>query len=189
MSRHLTAEEVVAALERDLAPSRMSHLDGCESCRAQLAAVRGLHADLQGAGEVPEPSPLFWDHFSARVRRATAEEPVPVVRWWQTRWLPLASGACAVGVLAVMLSVRAPSLSPESHVLTDSAANASGPDAAASPEEGRWDDVVQMAAQLSVEDVGDMVPTLETSNLVEALTSEEREAFARLLMAELKRSE
>ena len=35
-----------------------------------------LIGDIKAAGEVPEPSPLFWNDLSARVRDAVAEEPI-----------------------------------------------------------------------------------------------------------------
>lgn len=44
---------------------------------------------VSNALDVPDPSPLFWEHFPARVRAAVAAEaaaaPVAPVRWWQRR--------------------------------------------------------------------------------------------------------
>ena len=74
---------------------------------AAPGVVCGLPAQLARAArddggvaevEVPEPSPLFWDHLSARVRDAVAAEPAR--RWWSgvrswPRWLmPAASPRC-----------------------------------------------------------------------------------------------
>jgi hypothetical protein len=52
---------------------------------------------------------------------------------------------------------------------------------------GRWDDVVQVAAQLSVADVNAAVPSMETATLVDDLTPQERTVLARLLVAEMER--
>ena len=56
---------------------------------------------------MPEPSPLFWPHFSERVRTAIDSEALPESTWpsW-LRWqvlLPL--GAVAMIVLGLMISV------------------------------------------------------------------------------------
>jgi hypothetical protein len=55
---------------------------------------------------VPEPSPLFWDHFSARVREAVAAEGLPRRPLWS--WprlaMPVAAAAMAGVILAVALS-------------------------------------------------------------------------------------
>ena len=50
---------------------------------------RLLYELKKAAGEVPEPSPLFWNHLSARVRDAVAVEPIPRA-WWMTYWRPFA---------------------------------------------------------------------------------------------------
>jgi hypothetical protein len=56
--------------------------------------------------EVPEPSPLFWDHLSQRVRDAVAEEPVPSVGWMRHFNLAWGGGiVAAVALVAVSLSV------------------------------------------------------------------------------------
>ena len=56
-----------------------------------LARVRAV--------DVPEPSPLFWDHLAARVGDAIAREPAPVPQrgWWSPR---LAWAAAAVVIAA-----------------------------------------------------------------------------------------
>lgn len=82
MSTHLRSQEFVDALDGALAPDRLEHLDGCGACRAELAAMQSVMIDVRPAGGVPDPSPLFWDHFSERVRQATAADPVPDPAPW-----------------------------------------------------------------------------------------------------------
>ena len=64
--------------------------------------------------EVPEPSPLFWDHFSARVRDAVAAEGAPrraalfgwsgVSGWsWSGVLMPLSVGGVAAVLVAAAL--------------------------------------------------------------------------------------
>src|SRR5437762_12868319 len=61
--------------------------------------------------DVPEPSPLFWDHLSQRVREAVANEPPPAPGWMNrlnVAWAAGVFGAVAVVVLAVNLHRGAP---------------------------------------------------------------------------------
>src|SRR5262245_56930878 len=61
------------------------HLEGCDVCRRQVADL----ADTMRAARavnVPEPSPLFWEHLSARVRASVPDEPTPS---WIERWFPV----------------------------------------------------------------------------------------------------
>jgi hypothetical protein len=88
-----------------------AHVQTCEICRRELADLRRTMAAVAEVA-VPEPSPLFWDHLSARIREAVAETPqrwrlVDVLAW---RAL-LPAGAIAIVVLAVVFGVsrsRAP---------------------------------------------------------------------------------
>src|SRR5438876_1043875 len=103
---HLTPEELLDLAEGTRSPSSAPHLASCEECRGQLAELRNVMTTL--AVDVPEPSPLFWDHLSSRVREAVAAEPASSRRWFDTaRWYwGLAAASAAVVVLAVSLTVR-----------------------------------------------------------------------------------
>jgi hypothetical protein len=57
--------------------------------------------------DVPEPSPLFWDHLSERVREAVAAEPSPSSGWasrFNLAWAAGVCGAITVLVLAVVVT-------------------------------------------------------------------------------------
>ena len=58
--------------------------------------------------DVPEPSPLFWEHLSQRVHDAVAAEPVPSRSWAGRINFAWAGGIVAIAmvVLAVTVSVR-----------------------------------------------------------------------------------
>src|SRR5262245_59269938 len=73
--KHLTPSELVDAADGALAADRGTHLNACAACRSQ---VSDLTATLVATREVgaSEPSPLFWEHFSARVRDAVAQESI-----------------------------------------------------------------------------------------------------------------
>ncbi len=97
---HLAPDELLSLAERGAAAAQDPHLASCERCRAHVAALRDV---LRTAAEVevPEPSPLFWDHLSHRVADAVRREPARSSGWWWTpTWRGLAPLA-AVVLLAV----------------------------------------------------------------------------------------
>src|SRR6266851_8000309 len=70
---HLNADELVDLAEGARPESSAPHLAACPQCRAQLDDLRAMMSAAAGV-DVPEPSPLFWDHFSQRVHDAIAAE-------------------------------------------------------------------------------------------------------------------
>ena len=80
---HLTPDEIIDAVESTLASGRRAHLDACEQCRTETASVASMLRETRAVGSA-EPSPLFWDHFSDRVRTAIAAESHPSAR--ARRW-------------------------------------------------------------------------------------------------------
>jgi hypothetical protein len=82
MTHHLTPEELIDALDRPLPPDRQQHTATCAVCRAERARLDEMVREV-GAVDVPEPSPLFWDHLSARINERIALEPAPATH---TRW-------------------------------------------------------------------------------------------------------
>ena len=134
--RHLTEEQLLDAAEAlegspaaDDAARR--HLAVCTECREQVDGVRRVLGVVQ-AVDVPEPSPLFWDHLSARIRETVSAESAPVAaprRWWQRWGAPpwgLQFGVAAVVVLLAAVAVWQRSdvssgIPPETAVLTQGA--------------------------------------------------------------------
>jgi hypothetical protein len=66
---HLTADELVDIAEGTRPESAAPHLAACAECRAGVAELRATLSAV-AAVDVPEPSPLFWDHLSRRVHEA-----------------------------------------------------------------------------------------------------------------------
>ncbi len=95
---HLSRDERLLALDGALDAARETHTAACPACRTEVEALRAVLARVR-AVDVPEPSPLFWDHLAARVGDAIAREPAPVAArgWWSPR---LAWAAAAVVVTA-----------------------------------------------------------------------------------------
>jgi hypothetical protein len=69
----LTSEELVDIAEGTRSEASAPHLAGCDPCRAQLSDLRAMMS-VAAVVDVPEPSPLFWDHLSSRVSAAVAAE-------------------------------------------------------------------------------------------------------------------
>jgi hypothetical protein len=109
--RHLTSDQLVDLAEGvGNEPSR-PHLQSCEACRAKLEELRGILAAAADV-DIPEPSPLFWDHFSARVHEAVEAERANrtsrLSHWLSWPGVPLWAGSLAVVVLAVVIMTRGP---------------------------------------------------------------------------------
>ena len=166
---------------------RLDHLETCAECRADLDRLRAVVTDVQFA-EMPEPSPLFWEHFSERVRQATASAPTPSPSsWWSTAWRPVAGFAAGLAavVLAVMLWPRAePVMLPaagESVALVSPGAA----EVQIAVDDAPWDLFMSLASTLSYEDVRQVAtPRAGTADeMIEQLTPAEREALARMIHA------
>ena len=56
------------------------HLESCEGCRAELAALRQTMSTLD-AWPAPEPNPYFMTRFEARLRE---EKAAPKAGWFET---------------------------------------------------------------------------------------------------------
>ena len=78
---HLNAEELVDIAEGARPESAAPHLAACAPCRARLQELRAMMTEVGGL-DVPEPSPLFWDHLSSRVSQAVAQDAP------RRAWLP-----------------------------------------------------------------------------------------------------
>lgn len=99
---HLQPDELVDLAEGTRAESSAPHLATCEVCRLQLADLKAMMSAAADV-EVPEPSPLFWDHVSARVRDAVAAEGTPRRSFWT--WPRLVIPGAAVAMAALLLAV------------------------------------------------------------------------------------
>jgi hypothetical protein len=181
MNEHLSQNELVDAVEARLDAARAAHLETCSACRHDVtdfdALVRGLD------GTVPEPSPLFWDHLSRRVREATAHELVRPAQWWRFGWQPVTAVGAMAAVAALAVALRTAPVR-DTHVPDTAAVNDIA--AGTATEEDAWATMEQMAARLSNEDMHAVVATAsELTPTLGELSAKEREAFLNLLGAEM----
>jgi hypothetical protein len=95
---HLRPDELIDLAEGGQGEGA-AHLQSCEMCRAALTAAMASAASV----EVPDPSPLFWNHLSERVRDGIAAEGSALRGWeWATAWRPSWSSAALAGVAAAV---------------------------------------------------------------------------------------
>jgi hypothetical protein len=102
---HLRPDELIDLAEGTRAESSATHLAECAVCRLHLAELKTMMsaaADL----DVPEPSPLFWDHFSARVRQAVDAEGAPRRSFWTWPRVVIPAVSVATAVLAVAVTLN-----------------------------------------------------------------------------------
>jgi len=184
---HLTPDEIIDAVESTLASGRRAHLDACEQCRAETASVASMLREAH-AVSAAEPSPLFWDHFSDRVRTAIAAESHPSARarrWFE--WPVLAPlGALALLVMALVASVPQ-SVGPFERAAGDPPGFATEPADGVDNEE-RWAMMFDLVGEVdfdSVLDSGLLGRPGTAERALMQLTSTEREELLRLLREEL----
>jgi anti-sigma-K factor RskA len=77
------------------------HLDGCERCREEVAALRETAADLAYVAEGPAPRPELRDRILLEARSGRPAEVVPLRRRWlfpATAVAAVAAACAAVGL-------------------------------------------------------------------------------------------
>src|SRR5260370_30174182 len=80
-----------------------SHVGRCEVCRRQPDDLRAMLSEVASV-EVPEPSPIFWDHFSRRGRDAVAAEGTPRGFWYDlVTWPRLLIPVSALAAAALLI--------------------------------------------------------------------------------------
>ena len=183
---HLTSDELIDAMEGMLDATRQQHLDACEACRRELAELSSVLREAR-AVNVPEPSPLFWPHFSERVRAAVDAEALPTGGW--PRWLrwpalvPLA--AMALVVIALMVSAPTP-VDPPAAV---AAVDANPGDVALAADS--WVMVADLVGDMdwdTASAAGLVVEPGDAEWAVLELSANEQQELTRLLRAELLRA-
>lgn len=185
---HLTPDECIDAVEGRLESGRQAHLASCAHCRQQVTELSSVLQDAKHTG-VPEPSPLFWSHFSQRVRAAIDQEPAPDSAWpaWLRWQLLLPAGAAAMLILALMIAVPKQALD-EGELSLESPASPVSP---VSPViDAGWDTVATLVGEFDIDAAsaaGVIEPGIAERALLQ-LTAEEQQELTRLLKAELTRA-
>jgi predicted transcriptional regulator len=199
---HLNAAEFVDLLDGNLEPERARHADACAMCRRQVDDLRGALASGLAA-EQPEPSPLFWESFSARGREGLDAAPERGGR----QWLPwilaprVLAAAAAMAVLAATGFIWRAELtrSVDRGAVVYAPTNQNSTAAAGDPQidvrdldpDDAWAAVSAIADSVAWEEAreaGFGAQPGEAERALGSLTDVERARLAALLEAELKKT-
>jgi hypothetical protein len=194
--KHLSPEQLVDVAEGRGEPSMNAHAASCDDCRASVDELRDVLALVRTDG-VPEPSPLFWDHMSARVGSAVRSEADSRVRRvsWVWRWGPVSAlGAVALVVALVVMPRDAARVGPRASVSTPPApaadATAIETDAPAPADDAPWMLMRELSQDISADEAGAALParpgTADTA--LGHLDEKERAALAEIIREEIARA-
>jgi hypothetical protein len=186
---HLSNDEILTAVEGDSVHT--AHLSACESCRNRVNELRQV-LTLTRDVEIPEPSPLFWNHFSERVREAVAAEPLPRVSNWRLGfgWTASVAGVLAIMVIGVVVTlwsgkpavmVIPPPAVAESAILSVDPLD----------DDPTWVLMGEIASQIEWEDASEAGLIARPGSAEQALgqmSEEEQRLVVELLQQELERS-
>lgn len=148
--------------------------------------------------DVPDPSPLFWEHFPARVRAAVGETAArETAPWWRRRAYALAMSVALVGALSAwgVWSVGRDASGGVDATRQGTAAAITGddapgvPDAAGGEDDAGWQVVGSVAESAGIEAVreaGFGVAPGAAEAAIDALSDAERADLFALLQAEMK---
>lgn len=189
---HLSREHLVEFVEdpagSSLPAERRRHVEGCETCRREAAALRAVLHDVSGEPG-GEPSPLFWDHFSARVAEAIRDEaPVQAVRVWAFAGQRAAWTAVALTIVlgSTMVAWRATLHAPTVHLAgvedsprQDDLENDLARKIRSAADGWQWDDV---------QSAGMGAHPGAAEGVVMELTPDERAELARLIETDMRRN-
>jgi hypothetical protein len=143
--------------------------------------------------EVPEPSPLFWDHLSQRVREAVAAEPEPAPGWssrFNMAWGGGIFGALAVIVLAVVITTRQV---PQTLIPAPVVSDVAGVSFVLPPleDDPSWALMGDLASQMDFDEAGAaglVVAPGAAEGALNQLSQDEQRAVVELLQQEIKNS-
>lgn len=194
---HLSDEQFAHVLEGDASIEVRAHVEACETCRTMVEAARAAW-HTAAAVDVPEPSPLFWDHLSARVREEIDREPAQETSAWR-QWLSLSgssprgwvavAGALGVAVLVAAVAMRpSPPIGPN---IPNSLAMSPEPNAEIELAafdgaiDQQWELMMDVAADVELDDSALGLGTGPVDQAWEELSDEERGEVATWLRQEL----
>ena len=196
--KHLTRTEFVDLVDTGEAPAAVvRHVQECARCRAEADAL-GATLARAVTDPAPEPSPLFWDHFGARVADAVRNESPGGADLAPSRlrarlvpWAAAVSFALLLIVTGIWrTTVHAPTTLPRvQEASAPATATSAAPDDDVESDEA-WAIVRDAARDLEWDDaqaagISPHPGTLE--DVAVQLTPEERLELARLLDEDLKR--
>jgi hypothetical protein len=190
---HLTDEQLADAVDGTLLSAPAAHLAHCSACAGAVEALR-LTLDAVRSDDAPEPSPLFWDGFAARVRSAIDAPVLPERAWGSPAWRwGLALAALIVVVLGLQFTMRPTPPQPAGTIVSQHETRPEAPalDDDDTDADEAWSIVASIAAELHVDDAREAGVAPRPGAIDRAATElspQERAELVRLIEDELKRT-
>jgi len=198
---HLSPDQFVDLADGVLVESDVPHLGTCAACQEQLATLRAMMTEAANV-DAPEPSPLFWDQLSSRVRDAVAEEASRRRSWrehlLQPRiWIPSLAAAFAVLLLIALqpresLVPAGPATIPSTPLPIGERAGLPSLQRSAplgTPDDPQLDLVADYGTTLSWDEMRDEMALSESGSssdaVLDVLTVDEQRELQRLLADEM----
>jgi hypothetical protein len=146
---------------------------------------------VSNALDVPEPSPLFWEHFPGRVRAAVDAAPAVHSAWWRRPVLAYALSAALVGSMSYVAwtnRVGVPAVTVDNQVADTTAVDTATLEGLEDTEDPGWEVVTSVAESAGIEtlhEAGFGVAPGSADAAIEAMTDAERAQLVALLRAEM----
>ena len=191
MIGHLAPGEQIDSLDGTLGADRAAHLDGCQTCRDEVARLRET-VDTARLVDVPDPSPLFWQHQAARISELVAGESIQRSRsaWTYAAWAGSAAAVAAAGLMFLRTaSTPEPSSLAVGLQARDASPTLSEPASGDLPDERAWSVVEDLGGEIDgAAATAALTPATGAADLaLEDLDSDEQAELVRVLQRELKR--
>ena len=192
---HLTDEQIADAATGGLAASQAAHLSVCAACAAKVRELEAVVREV-AAVDVPEPSPLFWQHFTRNVKDGI-DEPQTIRAGWRLPWVAAWATATVVVISLITLLVLRPAEIP--HQVVDGQPRveeapagfpAAGTEALDIDDDEAWAVVRSLAEDLHYDDAREagVVPRDgAVEHAATELSDDERAQLIRLLEEDLSR--
>lgn len=190
--KHLSHDQLLSAAEGGTEQAASEHVETCGSCRARVDDLRQM-IGLTRDERIPEPSPLFWDHFSERVREAVALEPQPRSGWsgFGLQWTASVIGALAIIVIGFAVTMRTGQPIPA--VPSETAQVSVEPLASLSPlnDGATWSFMGDLASQMDWDAAGEagfIARPGSAEQALDGLSLDEQRVVVELLQQEIQKS-
>jgi hypothetical protein len=195
---HLSRDQILSAVEGR--GEQAAHLDNCRACRTRVEELRQVVAlaATTATDDVPEPSPLFWNHLSERVREAVAAEPAPQPARAYFNIGRAASLAAALAIIVIGVGVTMRTAQPASSVARVPAGLPDVADAGAKlplpplfDDDPTWVVMGELASQLNLEDATEAGLTTgpgAAERAIAQMSEDEQREVVELLQSELRKA-
>ena len=202
-AHHLRDVELVDIIDRGAVTAAVDeHVRGCATCRSRVEDYRTVLEATRDV-EVPEPSPLFWEHFSRRVkdrietgieeRGSTFDEWRTALAGWRRHVVAAALAVAVVGAAVLGIGrwfTMAGPVDQRARVGFESSPPAGG--TVASEERAEWELLMLVADGITSDEaveIGLFGGPGQIDRLLPDLSDDERRRLGELLHDELSSTE